>query len=406
MVVIDLKSQIDFGQKTLIDSLKGLANVHRKDRLLTTVRLLTKTPIRQMRSQIPRQPSDKNFFLFRPIPMYGICPDNISSESSRHRNLSSRNAAETLPLRHTRECFTQYIGKCKRKSGLENLCGLRTNPNKQGPNALRQRRLRHSTKPRGLCSGFNHHRFMSISFSMGQISQVQSCRQGTHTDGLKRLYTHFYPHYRRKSPRCQYSRRPDFRAGRYLHHGSRLPRFRSPLYVHSKPFNVYYKGQKQFQLSPSLLSQGRQNNWPSMQPNDNAKRFLCITGLSCCSTPHRLLRHRDRQKIRIFNKQLYSAGFDNCSTLQVPLEHRNFLQMDQTVFANQDILWDQRQRRKDSNLDSHQHLRSCRNRQERTRNRTEFGRNSANSQHCTFRESLYYTSTYEKCLAKRNCSIS
>ena len=195
-------------------------------------------------------------------------------------------------------------------------------------------------------------------------------------------------------------------AGRYLHHGSRLPRFRSSLYVYSKSFNVYYKGQKQFQLSPSLLSQGRQKHRFAMRPNDKTQRLLYIAGLSCCSTPHRLLRHRDKQKIRVFNKQLYFAGFDNCSTLQVPLEHRNFFQMDQTVSANPDILWNQCQRRKDSNLDSHQHLRSCRNRQERTQNRTEFERNPANSQHRTFRESSYHTSTYESYFAKRKIPVS
>jgi hypothetical protein len=59
---------------------------------------------------------------------------------------------------------------------------------------------------------------------MGKISQTQSSRQGTHTDGPERLYTHFYPHYRRMCPRCQHPRRTDFGARRHLYHGSRLPR--------------------------------------------------------------------------------------------------------------------------------------------------------------------------------------
>ncbi len=257
MIGIDLKSPIDFGHKTFTDSLKGSANVHRTNSFLTTVRLSSQKTIRQMRSAILWQPSSKNFFLFRSIPLYGICPDNISPEPSRHRKLSSGNAAETLPLRHTRECFTQYIGKCERTSRLENLRRLRTGFDRQSSGTLCQRRFRHSTEPRGLCSGFNNHRLMSFIVSMGKISQAQSRSQATHADGLKRLYTHVYPHYRRKSPRCQYSRRPDFRAWRHLHYGSWLPRRRSTLYVHSKPFNVCYKSQKQFRLPPSLLSQSR-----------------------------------------------------------------------------------------------------------------------------------------------------
>ena len=54
----------------------------------------------------------------------------------------------------------------------------------------------------------------------------------------------------------------------------------------------------------------------------------------------------------------------------------------------------------------HQHLCSCRDRQERTQNQTEFERNPANSQHCTLRESLYYTSTYENYVAKRKSPVS
>ena len=400
MIGVDLKSPIDFGHKTFTDSLKGSANVHRANSFLTTDRLSSQKTIRQMRSKISWQPSNKEFFLFRSIPLYGFCPDNLSPESSRHRKLSSSNAVETLPLRNTRECFTQHIGKCERTSRLENLCRLRTDFDRQSPNTLRQRRLRHSVGPRSLRPGFNHHRFMSFTVSMGKISQAQSCGQNSHADGLKRLYTHVYPHYRRKSPRCQYPRRTDFGAGGHLHYGSWLPRLRSSLYLHSKSLHVYHQGQKQFRLSPSLLSQSRQGYWFAMRSNDNAQWLLHIAGLSRCSSSNRLFRHRDKQEVHLSNKQLWTASFDNRSALQVPLADRNIFQMDQTIPANQDVLRNFRECREDSNLDSHQHLRFGRNRQERTQNRAEFGRNLANSQHCPFRESLYDTSTYEKCFAK------
>jgi len=387
---IDFNLPLYFGQYTFMDLLKGLANACWADSFLTTVRLSSQETNRQMRSTVSRQPSDKNIFLFRSIPVYGVCPDNLSPEPSRHRSLSSSNAAETLPLRHTWECFTQYFGKCKRASRLENLRRLRTGFDRQGANTLCQRRLRHSTEPRSLCFRFNNHRSMFVTVSMGKISPAQSRRQGTHADGPQRLYTDFYPHYRWKSPRCKYPRRSHIRTRCHLRYGSRIHRLCSPLYFHSKPFNFCHESQKQFRLSPSLLSQGRQDNRSSMRPDNNAQRFLCITGLSCCPSSNRLLRYQDKQKVHISNKQFYFGGFDNCSTLQVPLADRNLFQTDQTVPANQDVLRHQCQCRKDSNLDSHQHLRSDRNRQERTHNRAEFGRNLANSQHCTFRESSYY----------------
>jgi hypothetical protein len=44
MVVVDFNSSIDFGHKTFIDPLKGPANEHRTNSLLTTDRLFAKTP--------------------------------------------------------------------------------------------------------------------------------------------------------------------------------------------------------------------------------------------------------------------------------------------------------------------------------------------------------------------------
>jgi len=406
MVGIDFNLPLNCGQYIFMDLPKGLANAYRTDCFLTTDRLSSQETIRQMRSQIRRQSSNKNFLLFRSIPVYGFCPDNISPVSSRHRSLPARHADKALSLRHSRKRVTQYVGKCERISGLENIRRLRAGFNKQSPSALRQRRLRHPTESRSLCSGFNNHRFMYVTVSMGQISQTQSRGQGTHADGLKRLYTHVYPHYRRESPRCQYPRQSCFRTRCHLRHGSRIPRFRSPFYLYSKPFNFCYKSQNQFRLSPSLLLQCRQNNRSSVRPDDNTQRFLCIAGLSCRSSSNRLLRCRDEQKVHISNEQLYAAGLDNRSDLQVPLADRNLFQVDQAISANQDVLRNFRECRQDSNLDSHQRLRFGGDRQERAENRADFGRNLANSQHCTFRESPYYTSTYENYVAKWKCPVS
>ena len=144
MIGIDFNLHLTLSQYTFMDLLKGLANACWTNNLLTTVRLSSQKTIRQLRPAISWQPSNKNLFLFRSIPVHGVCPDNLSSKPSRHRKLSSSNATETLPLRHTRECFTHYIGKCERTSNFENLRGLRTHPNTQPPHALRPPRLPHS----------------------------------------------------------------------------------------------------------------------------------------------------------------------------------------------------------------------------------------------------------------------
>ncbi len=400
MIGIDFNLSLNLGQYTFTDLLKGLANAYRTDNFLTTIGFPSQKAIRQVRSTISRKLSGENFFLFRSVSLNGICSDNLSSESAGHRNMFAGDTAKAIPLQHTWESFTEHLGKCERTPGLENIRRLRKGFDKQSSNTLRQRRLWNSTEPRGLCSGFNHHRFMSDTVSMGKISQTQGRSKDTYTDGPERLYTNVYPHYRRKSTRCKYPRQIGFRAGRHLHNGPRLPRLCSSLYFYPKPFNFYYKNQKQLRLSTSLLSQGRQKHRFAVRPDDQAQRLLRITVLSCCSSPNRLLRYRDQQKIHISNKQLHSASFDNCPALQMPLANRNLFQMDQAIPENQSLLRYQCQRCKDPNLECHQHLRAGSDCQEGTENRTEFERNPANSQHCTFRESSYYRSTYERYLAK------
>ena len=406
MIGIDFNLPINFDQYTFADLSKGLANEYRADCFLTTDRLPSQETIRQMRSTLSRQLSGKKFLLFRPISMYGFCSDNISAESSGYRNMSASNETETLSLRHSRQCLSNHSCRSERKSKLENIRGFCTDSDKQSANALRQRRLRPATGPGGLRSGFINHRFMFVTVPMGKISQAQSCCQDTYADGLKRLYTYFYPHYKRKSPRCKYPRRYSFRTGSHLRNGSWLPRLCAPLYFHSKPFNFCYKSQNQFRLSTSLLPQSRQNNRPSMRPDDKAQWLLCIAGLSGGSSPNRLLRHRNKQKVRIPYKQFFTGRIGYRSTLQVPLANRNLFQMDQAIPTNQNLFRHQHQCRQNPNLDSYQRLRSGCDCQERTQNRVEFERNPANSQHYAFRESPCYTSTYKKCLAKPKCSIS
>ena len=406
MVGVDFNSFITFSQYTFTDSLKGLADAHRTDCFLTTDGLSSKEAIRQIRSPISRQLSSKNFFLFRSVSVYGVRSDNISTEPSRHRDLPKGDATKTLPLWYTRKNLTNHFGQSKRKPRLENLCRFRPGADREGAKALRQRRFRHSAKTHRLCSRFDHHRFMSIAVSMGKISQAQSRGQGSHANGPERLYTLVYPHYRRKRARCKYPRRSCFRAGCNLHNGSWLPRLRSSLYLYSKPFHFYYQSQKQFGLSPSLLSQGRQNHRFAMRPNNKTQWLLCVTGLSCSTSSNRLLRHRYKEKIRIPNKQLLATGINSCSTLQMSLADRNLLQMDQAIPSNQNIFRRHRECGKNPNLDCHQRLRSCSDSQERTPNRAESKRNLANTQHYAFRTSAYATNTYKNYIAKSKPWVS
>jgi len=119
MVVVDLSSDIDFGQKTFAANRKGLANVYGTNCFLAADRLSTETSIRQVRPTIPRQLSNKDLFMFRSVSVHGFCSDNISAESSGHRDMPAGNAIQALPLRYSRKRVTQHVGECERKSRLD-----------------------------------------------------------------------------------------------------------------------------------------------------------------------------------------------------------------------------------------------------------------------------------------------
>ena len=244
MAVIDFNSPINFGQTTFVETRKGLANARWTNCFLTADGSPAETRIRQMRSTISRQLSREYFFLLRSIPLHDFCPDNISPEPSGHRNLSASHAIQAVPLRHPRKGFSQHSGQSKRKSRLAHLCRFRSNIDKHSSKTVRRRRLWGRTSTSLLRFGFNHHRFMSVTFPMGKVSKTQSRSQTTHADGSERLYTLLYPHHGWQGPRCEYPGRAGLGIRFVLHHGSWLHRFYSSLFLHSKPVVLCHQSQK------------------------------------------------------------------------------------------------------------------------------------------------------------------
>ena len=98
---------------------------------------------------------------------------------------------------------------------------------------------------------------------------------------------------------------------------------------------------------------------------------------------------KHKKTLRLPDQQFYAASADHRTTLQEPLAGGIVLQVDQTKPSHQSVLRNVRKRCKDPNLDRHQCLRAGSNHQERTENRAQSQRNSANSLHYVFRESSY-----------------
>ena len=82
---------------------------------------------------------------------------------------------------------------------------------------------------------------------------------------------------------------------------------------------------------------------------------------------HRVPRRRNRPAVRVPDQQPHPARTDHCKALQVSMASGVVLQMDQTAFAHQILLWHERQRGEDSSVDRDQRLRARGHREEGTR---------------------------------------
>ena len=400
MSVFDLKTYSNHGQ-TLSSLLKGPDRVQRSLHLLAINGFLSKTRIQQVRPAAQRKPQSKHLYLLGPVHVNGVCSTDRQRKFTRYRNMSSIFRAQTLSRRHSRKHLSQHTGRCQRKARLANISGFRTSSDYSSKVALRQRRIRRNIGQRSLRTGLNDYRPLPNLVSMGTVSQTQKCRQDAYTVRPEWVDSVLYTRHRRPSTRCQCSRRSAFRGRSILRHGQSLHRLRTTIQIYKEHGIFCYTCQNQLGFYQMQLSPGRQNNRTKKRSNDSSQSTEKFAVLPRPSSIYYLLRCRHKKEICVFDKQLYSGCIDNRTALQMPLEDRTVLQVDQTALANQGFLWNFRERSQNTNLDCCQHLLTRSYNEKRAEFATEFVRNPANSQHYDFPERPYYTSTYEKSPAKR-----
>ena len=122
LAVFDFSSLAPIGHNSFIFNTKGMANAQWAYRLLSTHGFLAETRIQQMCKMLSRPISSPSFLLLQSIPLYGFCSVDLSRKPSRHRNLSSGDAPQTLSCRHPRQRLSKYLSRCQRKERLAHLC--------------------------------------------------------------------------------------------------------------------------------------------------------------------------------------------------------------------------------------------------------------------------------------------
>src|SRR5439155_2162230 len=147
-------------------------------------------------------------------------------------------------------------------------------------------------------------------------------------------------------------------------------------------------------LLPPRIPCGRQVHGLAERSDHCSARRQDIKTLSGCPSSHRLLRRRTRPATALSYQQLRTARTDHRTTLSLSLASGTVLQMDQTKPANQDVLWQLGQRGEDPSLDRRERLRPRRHPPQGIEARPQPIRNTANSEHHSFRENPYFSGTF------------
>ena len=396
--VIDLNLLLSCGDISQSLVRRTTANEYRAYSFFTNPRLHPKASIQSLRQSLQWQLSNQIFFMFRPISNDGFRTANISRQFARCRNLLASFRKQTISLWLSREKFSKYLGRCERKKKLANISRLCTSSDNQSQTTLYGRRLRHHIRKYGLRLRCNRNRLMPFAVSMGPASQTQKCRKAPHADGLERLHTYVYTHYKRCCTRNDSLSHDASGTAGHICHGQRLHRLCNIIQFFKEQLFLCHSSKKEHSLLSQMFSSDRQNHWLAKRPDNKTDRPKNFKTLSNTSKANQFSRRRSASNFCISDQQFSDGRINNLPALQVAMADRTFLQVDQTTLANKVIFRQFYQRCQDSDMDSDQCLCACCDNQKGTETGAFLARNTPNSKHLTFRENLAKTSTYGKSL--------
>src|ERR1700693_861360 len=156
-----------------------------------------------VRGALSRQLQGQSVFVLESVFVHVSCATALSREPTRHRRLSERALRSTLPLRLPQPSLSQYVSRCQPSARLAHLRGLGDAPDQKGKRALCWRTNRGRTTTKRLCTGFDHHRSLFESLSVGTLSLHQSRDQTPYSTRPAWTDSFLYRNYRGALPRRQ-----------------------------------------------------------------------------------------------------------------------------------------------------------------------------------------------------------
>jgi len=375
---------------------KGASHEFWQNRFLSTDGFHFSIRVSEMRGAISRRVQGQGIHLLESVSMHGICPADVQGKSERHRGVSSLCSNQAVSSWDSRESRPEYSGSCECGTRLAHLRGICASFDSESPKALRRGGIGSPSRSNSLCFGFNDHRFMFITFPMGQIQETESCDQNAHPVRYSRQRSNPCHYYSRQGSRREYSRRTAVRSRRYLHSGSSVSGLCTPPSDRRGFSFLRNPSKKEFPVQAAILSSGGQGFRSSMRSNHCAQRLLFSKRLSREVTTNSLFRRKQRTPACFSYQQLPLACSGYCHIVPLPLAGRIILQMDQAAFENQSFLRYNPKCREDANMDRHLYLCAGGHRKEGSQTHPEPLHNSTDFERHPVSENPHFTGAFRK----------
>jgi len=140
---------------------------------------------------------------------------------------------------------------------------------------------------------------------------------------------------------------------RFLRDGSGISGFRQTLRPVRDGCLLPDPRQIKHEVPQGVFPSGRLLHWMDLRSVGDAHRGLSSQGLSQQNPPCKVLRHRNRQNLRVPDQQLLAAATDYRATVSLPLAGGTVFQVDQAGPPHQELLWHLGECREDADLDCH-----------------------------------------------------
>lgn len=372
----------------LNDSTGRDGNEQGKKRFFSTDGISASLRVSKVCSKIQWRIQSQKFFLHGPFFDHVVCTIDLQRKSERYDSMPECSGTKTLSYGDSHQTDEKQSCSCECKPGLENLSGICHGFDQKSDSTLRRHspRFRIQFARNGLCSGFYYYRPLPFSFSVGKVPETQRSCKASYSPGVEKYNATSHLHDSWQSSRRSYFRSFDFGTRSYLRNVQSICGFWTALPILQRNGNLCDKSEKELRLQANQVFAQKQKIRDLRRPNRKFEWGCSEQEISNPSQTYKFSGVGNRQTFCFSYKQFSSSSRNHRFSLQLPLENRDILQMDQAESPNQKFFRNNSECSKNSNLDCCSHICFGRNREKTIGLDRKSLHNLPNFEYCNFRK--------------------